>query len=118
MASPMPLPRARVVKNGSKIRARMCAGTPGPLSLTTICARPPAVRRASNSRSRSAVAACSALVAKFRTADTSAAGPAAVADRHIVIHQLVELLEAADRLLGASREVRRRAPGQCHLRGV
>src|ERR1700689_447992 len=68
---PMPLPRARVVKKGSKMRSRMGAGTPGPLSLTTICARPVAVRRASNSKLSGPVAACRALVARFNTADTN-----------------------------------------------
>src|ERR1700730_17521154 len=71
MDSPMPLPRARVVKKGSKIRSRICAGTPGPLSLTTICARPVGLRRASNSKLSGAVAARSALVARFETADIS-----------------------------------------------
>ncbi len=108
-----------------------------------------AVRRASNSRSRSALAACSALVARFSTADTSDgalartmrsgawvrmvsrtprrnAGPqplrhllqqrahahhlarrAAVRERQHVVDQLVELLEAADGLLGAARQILR-----------
>src|SRR5271168_59706 len=71
MESPMPLPLARVVKKGSKMRWRIFAGTPGPSSLTTICALPVEVRRASSSRFSVDDAACSALLARFSTAETS-----------------------------------------------
>ncbi len=34
--SPVPLPASLVVKNGSKIRARVCSSMPHPVSLTAI----------------------------------------------------------------------------------
>ena len=160
MASPMPLPRARVVKKGSKIRSRMCAGTPGPLSLTTICARPSAARRAKqfqiqvrgrrlqgiggqiqhggHQRRRVGTHHQIRRLSADGQADAAAqrrpqplrhlfqqgahahhfARGAALRERQHVIHQLVELLEAADGSVGAARQILGAAPGQRHLRGV
>ena len=41
MASPRPVPWARVVKNGSKMCASLSAGIPGPVSLTVTTTWPP-----------------------------------------------------------------------------
>jgi len=61
------LPTGLVVKNGSKIRARISDGTPGPVSSTSIRTRPAARRERTVNCPPESPIAWNALVIRFRS---------------------------------------------------